>query len=176
MAEYAEITDPQLQERVRARYRNEIAVLRSLGFRQLACGLEALGPYSVILRFPILLLAYGREVLVFLRPLRLAVANALLFHTEPHAIALCMGMGVKIYSAFEDRTVLISSSFETHLKPRPGSSIVRLSAFPSIEKAWEVHRDQVSARVAQGNVALTEVAFRDYVAMSRQEEDLAQDR
>lgn len=174
MAQYSEILDPNLQARVRNRYRSEIASLETLGFRHLACTLEALGNYSAILNFPILLLTLGREVIVIQRPLRLAVANELLSNSNPPAIALCMGMGVKFYTAFSDKTLLISSDFNTYAKPHHFSTIMRLSPFPSIQDAWQAHREHVSAKVEQGVPCEAGASFRRYVEMSIQEEDLSQ--
>lgn len=175
MTDYTEITDPDLQSRLRERYQRETSALRALGFRPLAYVLEILRPYSAITQFPVLLLAFGKkEVLTFRRPLRMAVANILEFHTDPSAIALCMGMGVKLYTEFSDKTILITSDFQTYAEPKPFSSITRLSPFPTIEEAWRVHREHALARSAQGIAISESHSFRDYVDMSNREEDLLQ--
>jgi hypothetical protein len=140
----------------------------------MAYALEALGNYSVILSFPILLLAIGREVIVIQRPLRLAVANELRTNSNPPAIALCMGMGVKFYTAFNNNTFLVSSDFSAGAKPRHPSPITRLSSFPSIQDAWQAHREHVSAKVEQGVPCEVGASFRHYVEMSIREEDLSQ--
>jgi len=91
MTKYTEITDSGLQSRVRSRYRAEIAALEVLGFRHLAFRLEALGPFSALLRLPLLpLMRRAGEVLVFPFPFRLALANVLFVHSEPPSIASCM--------------------------------------------------------------------------------------
>jgi hypothetical protein len=174
MAEYSEITAPRLQARIRDRYHREITSLGDLGFRHLAYALEALGPYSAILNLPILLLSFNREVVVFRRPLRFAAGNALLSHSDPPSIALCMGMGVKIYSALTDGTILISSDFDTQARPRAASLITRLSPFPSIGETWRAHREHALARLTQETSRSGHPTFRDYIEMSRREEDLSQ--
>jgi hypothetical protein len=174
MAEYSEIADTTLQARIRDRYLRQVSSLHALGFRHLAYGLEALGPYSVILNFPILLLSFRKEVIVFPRPLRLAVGNALLSHSDPPSIALCMGMGVKIYSAVADGALVISSDFKTRARPRPESSITRLSPFPSIEETWHAHRVHALARLPEGTSTSAIPSFHQYVEMSHREEDLSQ--
>src|SRR5439155_14753233 len=126
MAEYTEIVDLKVQSRIRARYDPEIASLQALGFRHLAFCLEMLGPYSAVLQFPVLLLTLlKKEVLVFRSPLRLALGNVVLVHSDPPSIALCMGMGVKVFTCFSDSTILISSTFRSHAVPGPNSVIVR---------------------------------------------------
>lgn len=175
MAEYSEIIDPGLQERVRKRYQVEIAALRALGFRHLAYSLETLGAYSAILSLPVVLLAFvKREVIVFPRPLRVAVANAILFQPDPPTIALCMGMGVKLYTGFGDKTLLISSDFKTYATPRLTSYITRLSHFSSIDATWRAHSEYALARPSQGTPISRNLSFGDYVEMSHREEDFSQ--
>ena len=136
--------------------------------------LEEDRPYSVILHLPVLLLAFRRELILFRRPLRLAVGNALLFHADPPTAALCMGLGVKFYSRLPDGTLLITSDFRTHAVPRPGAAIVRLSIFDSIEAAWAAHRDRVGDAFGQSRFPPRRPGFREYVEMSHREEDLSQ--
>jgi hypothetical protein len=116
MTEYTEFRDPRLQSRVRTRYSGEMAALQALGFRQLACKLEARGPFSAVLYLPILpLMRRAEEVLVFPFPLRLAAAKVLFVHSGPPSIASCMGMGVKFYTNFSDQSLLISSTLQSHV-------------------------------------------------------------
>ena len=112
MTKYREITDSSLQSRVCTRYSTNIAALEALGFRRLAFKLEARGPFSALLYLPLLpLMRRAKEVLVFPFPLRLAVANVLLVHSEPSSIASCMGLGVKFYTNFSDHSLdLVDSS------------------------------------------------------------------
>src|SRR4030088_825155 len=103
MTNYKEITDSRLQSRVRARYATDMAALEALGFSCLAFKLESRGPFSALLYLPVLpLMRRAKEVLVFPFPLRLAAANVLFVHSEPPAIASCMGLGVKFYTSFSD--------------------------------------------------------------------------
>lgn len=174
LAEYAQITENKLQGRVHTHYRRQIGELEDLGFRRPVYCLEALGPFSLILSFPILLLAFRREVILVLRPLRLAVGNALLFHDDPPAVALCMGYGVKIYSELPDQTLLVSSDFSSAALPRPGVRIERVFPFSSIAAAWEAHRMRAAAAFGQARFAPRRLDFGRYVEMSRREEDLSQ--
>lgn len=174
MAEYSQITDPALQRRVDARYRDAVASLQSLGFRRLAYCAEALGPYTALTRLPVLLLAwFHREVLLFPRPLRLAVANVLLAHLEPPSIALCMGMGVKFYTAFSDGTLLVSSDFPSYAVPRPGSCFIRLPPSTTRPETWRAHQEQVKRLQSEGRGPSPGIGFQDYEAMSDLEESLS---
>ena len=63
--EHTEITDLNLQARVRARYRLEIMSLQALGFRPLAFCLKTMGPVSAILQLPMLLLMLAKKEVLF---------------------------------------------------------------------------------------------------------------
>jgi hypothetical protein len=175
MTEYQPITDPALDARTRARYQSDIATLEALGFRYLAGCLEMQGPYSAILQLPVLLLTLPKkEILVFRSPLRMGIANALLWHHDPPAIVLCMGMGIKFYSRFSGETLLITSTFQSYAVPRAGSSILKLNPSADIAQAWTAHGEAVR-NLEHGKGPVRDLArFEDYVALSRQEEDLSQ--
>jgi hypothetical protein len=175
MTEYQPITDPALDARIRTRYQSDIAALEALGFRYLAGCLEIQGSYSAILQLPVLLLTLPKkEILVFRWPLRMGIANALLWHHDPPAIALCMGMGVKLYSRFVGGTLLITSTFQSYAVPRAGSSILKLNPSADIAQAWTAHKEAVR-NLEHGKGPVRNLArFEDYVALSRQEEDLSQ--
>ena len=175
MAQYQQITDDGLRRKTGARYQREIAALQQLGFRSLAPCLEVLGAFSALYQFPVLLLTLPkREVLVFPWPLRLAVANALLCKADTPTIALCMGMGVKLYSAFTDGTLLISATFQSHAVPSPASAIVKSPACLTLAQAWSTHQQAVLALQGKGKAVRTGVEFEDYIAHSRLEENTSQ--
>jgi hypothetical protein len=175
MIEYALINDPDLQSRVRSRYEAEIASLQRLGFRMLGCSLETQGPFSAIWQLPVLLwiLPY-REFITFPRPLRLAVATALLRHSDPSTIALCMGKGVKLYTGFTDKTILISSTFRSYAVPRPTSKIIRPLPSPSIETVWPAHSEYVGQLEAQARHVLPTITYDDFLELAHREDDLSQ--
>lgn len=175
MADYSQISDPDLQAKARARYEAAIAGLSRQGFRHLAFSLEALGPYSAIFQFPLLLLAlFNREIIRVLPPFRIALANVLMAHDDPPSIALCMGLGVKIYSGFTDQTLLISSTFQSDARPKVTSPIVRFFPSKEIDLAWASHRESVKALAAKGKVPWPDPSFQRYRLYSLVEEDLTQ--
>jgi hypothetical protein len=175
MTEYTEITDSRLQLRVRNRYRAEIAALEGLGFHQLAFKLEARGPFSALLNLPLLpLMRQAGEVLVFPFPLRLALANVLYISSELPTIADCMGMGIKFYSTFSDRSLLITSTISSHAAFQghdvPNLQIFRTPPCKTPQDAWMAHRARISEMEAQGRKTDVVSSFADYVAISQQEE------
>ena len=175
MAHYQEISNPALDARARERYSKEIVSLEKLGFRYLASCLESHGPFSAIWQLPVLLLTLPKkEILVFPRPLRLAIANTLLCRSDPPTIALCMGMGVKLYTSFSDGTILISSTFQSYAVLLPGSTIIKPVPSLTIDEAWTNHTATVK-RLESARGAVRDVRnFGGYVMLSRQEEDRSQ--
>jgi hypothetical protein len=146
---YAKINDPALQARVRSRYDQALGTLVRLGFRHLETCLESLGPFSAVLQFPMLLLTLpNREVLVFRRPLRLGVANALLSHDDPASIALCMGMGVKLYRRSPTGPADLFH-IQSHAV-QPTSSIVKPPAFAIHRRGMVVASTSDPASEAEG--------------------------
>jgi len=175
MVEHALITDLNLQSLVRWRYKTETASLERLGFQTLGFSLETEGPFSALFKLPMLLLMVPkREILVFPRPLRLAVATLLLRHSDPSTIALCMGKGVKFYTAFTDKTLLISSAFRSYAVPLPTSQIIRSALSPSVEAAWPAHREHARQLEGQARLIHPTVSFDEFLELSRREEDLSQ--
>jgi hypothetical protein len=175
MAEYSLITEERIQSRVHRRYESEISALRDLGFRHLVCCLEEHGPYSALsLLLTVPLALYKREILLLRRPLRLACANALLSVEDPASIALCMGMGTKIYSMLSDGTVVISSDFTSGAVPRLGSHIVRLPAQPTLERTWAAHKARVARMQGVVGPLSEAMTLEYYVEMSAVEEDSSQ--
>jgi hypothetical protein len=175
MSEYSQITDRQLQERLRRRYSSEVNVLELLGFRHLAYCLEEQGPFSALSQFPIIPLALVKRELLLIRwPFRLASANVLMSIENPPSIALSMGMGTKIYSTFLDGKVVISSDFQGSAVPRTGSNIIRLPPLPTLEAAWSGHREASLGRSREVGFSADRLTFEDYVRISELEEDPSQ--
>lgn len=177
MTRYTEIKDEKLQLRVRARYAKDIAALEALGFRQLAFKQEARGPFSALAYLPVLaLMRRAKEVLVFPFPLRLALANVLLFHPQPSAIASCMGLGVKFYTKFSDESLLISSTLPHHTAfqapgiQNPGSRIIRTPPSRTLEEAWSLHAEQITEMQVSGRMNCTTSSFVDYIEISKRED------
>lgn len=175
MVEYSLIDDPQLQARVRRRYERDISYLKQLDFQILGYALERETPFSAILQFPRLFLMWmNGEVLTFPSPLRIGVATALLTQAEPSTVALCMGMGVKLYTRFADDTVLISCTFQSYLVPKPGSKIIKPPPASPAEAAWRAHADRVRQMETASQRVRPIATYAEFLEVSRLEEDITQ--
>jgi hypothetical protein len=172
MVDYSQIKGNRIQSRLNKRYDAEITTLKMLGFHHLAYCIEDHGPFSALTQFRIIPLALSHgEILVIKWPLRLASANVLMASENPPSIALCMGMGIKFYSAFSEGTVIISSTFMSAMVPREGSNIIRLPPQRSLQETWAVHKAEVIRKSHQAEFLTDVMTFGDYVLMSGFEED-----
>jgi len=161
--EYVEINDLSVQTRLHSRHSSKIMSLQALGFHHFACRLEVLPPYSAISKFPMIPLMWSKEVLVFPKPARLAVANLLLTHSCPSCIAEILGFGIKFYSVFSDGTLLISASYRYPFTPIPNSQIIKTRDCQSPEEAWAAHQQKIEELEAQCGTVRNLSCFTDYV-------------
>lgn len=165
--EYTEITDPNVQSRVRTLHASKIASLQALGFQHFAFCLECLPPFSAISRFPLVLMLFRKEVLVFPKPARFGVANILLSHSSPSSIASITALGIKFYSVFSDGTLLVSSSYHSPLVPGPDSRIIKNRDCQTAEEAWLAHRQKAAELEARGFTLRNLSSFADYVEIEK---------
>ncbi len=165
--EYTEITDPSIQSRVRDRHSSKITSLQALGFQHFAYPLEALPPYSAISKFPITLMMWSKDVLVFPSPARLGIATILLSHSSPSALAAALGLGIKFYSVFSDGTLLISSTYRSPLGPGPNSHIIKNPHCQTVEEAWLAHKQKTAELVARGLTVCNLSSFSDYLEIEK---------
>ena len=174
--EYILATDPDIHVRIRARYARDLESLTKLGFRHLCYYMEQLGPLSAVFQFPMaLLMLLHREVLTIQSPLRISPGYSLLYHTDPPTIALPMGMGIKLYTDFTDRSILISCTFSNTAVPNPSPHIRRIATTKGIDEAWRLHQSNVRDIESGGRVVVPQISFNSYVDMSHREEYTAQD-
>ena len=173
--EYILATDPQIHSRIRARYSRNIEALTMLGFRQLCYYIEQLRPFSAVFQLPMLLLILGhREVLIIQSPLRISLGFILMYHTNPPTIALPMGLGIKLYTDFADRSMLISYTFPSPAVSQQSPLIRRISTTKGLDEAWRLHQNQVRDLEGIGRMVHPQTSFNSYVDMSRREEETFQ--
>lgn len=173
--EYILITDPQIHSRIRARYARDIEALTTLGYRQLCYYSEQLKPYSAVLQLPMLLLMLvHKEVITIQSPLRISAGFILMYHTDPPVIALPMGMGIKLYTDFADRSIQITCTFSSPAVPRPSPLIRRIATTKGLDEAWRLHQSQIRDLESNGKIVVPQPSFSSYVDMSHREEETFQ--
>jgi hypothetical protein len=174
LAIYEQVVDPAMQERLRLRYRTEIAQLQALDFREFCWYSETVRPFSaVIYLIPLLAMVLKREVVRIRSPLRVVSFHPLLVHREQAVYAHIFGLGVKFYTRFEDTTGLVTANFESHLVPKGPSPLEKSGADMRIAEAWALHQEGMARAEAEGKAVDRSVRFEAYVEVARWEDELA---
>lgn len=175
MAEITKIQNKRLQARLDERYAAQVSALKNLGFFHLAYAAEDHGPFSAFRMFNFILPALmNGELLSFPWPFRLASANLLMETPNPPTIALCMGLGTKFYTLFEDGSIILSTEFTSRRVPKPGSKFTKVPTQPTLQETWDLHKAEALDRAQQIDFLSPTARFGDYVLASAFEEDPTQ--
>jgi hypothetical protein len=159
------------QRRVRERYADDIRQLSAAGFSEYCFYSELLRPYSLIRDFPMLvLMRLQREVISRYPRLRAAGSYLLMQHDSPPTIALPMGMGLKLYTGFIDRFILVSASFRSYAIPENNPLVQKHGYDVSIEEVWRLHRRRAEDNLALGRT-FREASYEHFAEMSALEEN-----
>jgi hypothetical protein len=168
---YLEEHQLETQAKVRSRYAGVVDTLSRHGFRELCFYREQFGLFSTILGLPMsVLMLFKREVLKLNKGLQVSAAFVLMYHRSPATVVVPLGLGVKFYTAFHDRTLLISTNFPSCVGPDSSSSIVKYGSKMTVDEAWTRHQQRVRELESQGKTVSELLSFSQYVEMSRQEE------
>jgi hypothetical protein len=167
---YAEETRSDRQARVRARFARDIDALSALGFRELCFYREEFGVFSCVIALPMaLLMLIKREILGMDRRLHVAASFVLMYHNSPTTVVVPMGLGIKLYTSFTDRTLLISANFPSCAASHE-TLVIREAATMTVGEAWERHKQRIAELENDGKVVSRSAGFNQYVEWSHQEE------
>ena len=166
--------DATIQSRVRRRYSRDCDALAAHGFEELCIYSEQLGAYAAFLYLPMtFLMMLKREVLGGHGRFDAGGSYMLMRHRRPSTIALPLGLGVKLYTAFTDGTLFVSASFASCLQPAGDGIVVKHASKLPLAEVWMLHQHRVEEMERQGKQVLQALDFDRYVEMSRQEEGAA---
>lgn len=169
--EYRQEYMPELMNRARIRFKDEMDVLRKMGFAEFCCYTEILPRYSVFSHLFIFLLAkLNRELIRVESSLRLAMSQPILVHRTEKAYALVFGMGVKFYTLFTDKTGLISANFQSEPIQDMFAKVYKNAAPCSIEECWHAHVAETNNFRQEGKEVDERIRFENYLSISRREE------
>ena len=147
--EYVRLTGPEMDERVRRRYRTEVAELTGLDFEYL-CTEGQRFPLSRLLRIFPALVAFS----VWLQRIPIWIKDGcllfgypiLVWRLKPTFVELD-GSRAKFVTSFQDGTLLVSGNYNDPL-PRPG--IIRDFKVATLMETWNSHKARLSALESDG--------------------------
>lgn len=162
--------------KVRQRYGADIQRLSALGFREYCFYTELLRPYSLILNFPIVvMMKMQREVVSRYPRLRAGGSYLLLRHDSPPTMALPFGMGVKLYTGFNERFTLITANFKSLAIPDNNPLIQKHGDVVPLYEAWQLHQRRTQDNINLGRT-FQDATYELFVQMSEQEENAMRSR
>jgi hypothetical protein len=167
---HVQISSPELEQRLRMRYKSEVGQLTDLGFEYLFSDGETFSLYRLALLLPALtvfLMWIKGEVLTIQDGAKLHVCYPVFGSKDKTAYAHPFGLGVKFYSAFQDGTLLVSKNFKGDGASR--SMIVILDGKFSIRNTWETHRKQIELMEAEGKLVDRQTGFLTFAEIQRRE-------
>ena len=169
--EYRQEYAPDLMEKARVRFADEMNRLRALGFSEFGCYTELLPNFSLFTYFHIFVPAkLNREIIRVESPLRLVMSQPLMVYHELPTFALVFGMGVKFYTLFTDGTGLIGANFPSRIIQDMQRKLYKYAAPQSLEDCWKAHLCEISGFQQMGRQLGDRITFESYVAISHREE------
>lgn len=170
--EYAQISSPEFEQRVKTRYRSEVSQLELLGFRFLFVEAQTFPLLRLLLGFPavVLLLMWGKREVIGLHPgPRLLTARPIFGSADNSTYAHPSGLGSIFHTGFKDGSVLISCNYGqsgTYGDGAIGPVYTRHVYKPaSIPDLWARHQHEVGRMLTNSNPVATKMTFADYVEM-----------
>ncbi len=173
---YERTTEPDVIDKVRARYTAEMTVLKRLEFTELCFYSEIIFPFSAVVLLPAWwMMRRHNEVRRLRWPLRISASYPLLVSPSHATTALIMGLGVKFYTLFTNGYGLITANFDSISGRSPDGLSAKYATPGSIEEIWQQHCDRMTQLQALGKRLRETTTFEDYVALSRREEQMVVD-
>ncbi|MGI9515616.1 MAG: hypothetical protein ACR2NP_01100, partial [Pirellulaceae bacterium] len=169
-AELKMIQDPRIEDKVLARYRQQITVLTEEGFQRLGMfetkhGLS-LAPMALFFG------ALGNEIWRYAAPLHINWYHSLLQSADGDAVVYPMGLGVKFYSFFDDGSTLMTSNCEGKTGSMPKQQInKRYLPKKSIGDTWLYHLAGCEQQFAAGREALRGDLVEHFLDVQIREDD-----
>jgi hypothetical protein len=165
---YVQISSPQLEDRIRARYQSEINELSLLGFSYRFSEGQTFPIINLVMIFPaivLLVMLCKREVVVLHRGRAFLIGHAIYGSADNSTFGHPSGLGILFHTAFLYGSILISTNYES--KNSPGGRFERHSyKGASIRDTWVAHQRSVETKVANGAQIDRDMSFKAYVGIN----------
>jgi len=170
---YQQTTEKDIEDRIRKRFRAELAALEKMGFSVLCFCEELSFPYGLFVYLVALpLMLVRRQVLKIKSPLRVALYDPVLISKEHATYASLSGLGVTFQTNFTDGTLLVSKHTGLHV-PDLTDEKIKYYHYPSaanMESAWSSHQARLNELTLAGKQIKESLSFEDYLETSQRGE------
>jgi hypothetical protein len=169
--DHVQIFSPELEQRVRARYQSEISQLQVFGFDYQFSDGETIPLFRLALIFPALVafvMLCKREVFTIHDGTKYLVGHPVFVSKNKTAFAEPSGLGTKFYTAFQDGSLLISTTYAVVGMPA-GPMIERHGQKASISETWASHQQRIEALEAEGKRVDRQTSYLAYAKIEHKE-------
>jgi hypothetical protein len=169
---YVRISSPDLERRIRSRYRTELDQLAALDFSLLFWEGETFSMLSLLLIFPaIVLISMWRkgEVLTIHRGSRILIGEPILASADRSTYANLGGLGTKFRTRFRSGRILETrDNGEASEAFTRAKFVRRICPGASIAETWKQHQLGVGAMEADGCIVDRELNFEAWEEIARE--------
>lgn len=172
-SEYHPITDKEIQDKVRVKYRASIQTLKLLNFEELCFFSETARAFGLA-NGPVGLLgvlaALPREVSRIGKDLSASLFFPLLVSREYATYVCSFGLGTKFYTRFRDDTCVITANFDSPAIDSDREKLYKAARPGSIAEAWHHHRAWVTELIQGGKQINERLSFDEFAGLARKED------
>ena len=168
---HVQIISPELEQRIRLRYRSEIYQLTVLGFDYQFSDGETVSIFRLALIFPalVMLMMWRKREIITIRDGRyFLVGHPVYVSKDKTSFAEPCGLGTKFYTAFQDGMILISKDYGESIGLRP-IVFENTCTGSSITDTWFSHQKRIEALEAEGKRVDRQTSFEFYSEIERKE-------
>ncbi len=165
-------TERDVEERLRKRFRAELAAFREIGFEEFYVCEELTSFWGSLLSIVILpSMLFRRQVLKIKKFLRLAIYDPILISRERATCAKVTPLGITFYTNFADDALLISKHSELDLHDLADEKVIYYHRpVAGVEQAWAFHQARMNEFIAEGKQPREGLSFEDYLETNKRGE------
>ena len=167
---HIEVSSPELEQRLRNRYKSEFRQLEFLGFGLLCIEGETFSMLRFPLVFPALfalVLRSRREVTAIHNHTSFLSAHAIFTSEDRTTYAHPNGLGIKFQTAFRDGTILLTKNYADEAGYAPLVIVQTVTGGASISDTWAAHLERIAGLQAKRKPLENLISFDSYVEISR---------
>jgi hypothetical protein len=168
--EHIQADSLEFGHRIRIRYQSEIDQLTNLGFAPIFFFGWAFPLIRLLLLFPALvclMMWFKREVMGILDGTKILVVNPIFISSRSDAFAEASGLGVKLCTAFQDGTILVSKNYGDDHESHEAAVVIHTYKNASIGETWDQHQRGVQLLQTGRNRAKCQNSFQAFDEIER---------
>ena len=166
---HVQIDRPEFEQRIRARYAKDIAQLEELGFRYFCSYGETFSIFRLALLLPAITTwgMWRDHEAMAVRGTKLLAGYAVLLSRDGTTYANPNGLGIKLFTLFQDGSLLSSGTYND--PTARGPLVTRHFREAAVGDIWAEHQEHTRDREAQGRQVDRRISVEAWVRISELE-------